>query len=548
MHKNHKNDRPNVLLLIIDALRFDVFENAEMAEACWPNLWRLARNGDLLPANASAPATQFVCPALFTLRHPLDDGGYNYGILHRPGSIAERFKEAGYRAMMHSLCAQLGVSNGYQRGFDSVHGIIDYKFVVMYFGQNILRHRVKAFKKGDITKKQMIRVIESEYRAMLEGIVSDYKKRKIQRFEIKTKVINFFIHRGALAEIALIKNDPDTIIERYQEIWPYYYAAYLGSTKSTLMKRLVSRFCIGLPFRLFDVVNRIFRIGTALKYGRCTLASDGIEGIKDSLIPGDKPWFCYVHWMDVHDCTYINRFFHKIARFRFLPRWKRFHQLGMTRRHFKYDAALMDLDRYVGRVVDYLECSSQSANTVVVATSDHAFRKAGGTERSRKKLGLRLNWEDLSIPIIVSGPTPKVPARTGVFDTTSIGASCLIAAGIECDPEIRSKSIFAGGMPAVISESAGRGYCDVENDDLYFAVTTKLHRLIAVLSGQQLYLYELYDLAVDPMENNNLVGDSKIQKTIDELISFLWQERKEILIRRGLDAKRLSESLIWKKE
>ena len=209
-------DKPNVLLLVVDALRFDVFENAEMASTCWPNLYRLAQSGSLTPLTASAPATQFVCPTIFSMQPPLDAGGYNFGIRDRTKSLAEYFRDAGYRTMMHSLCAQLGVSNGYQRGFDTVHGSIDYRFIVMYFGQNILREQLRSREDGDITEADLIEFIRTEYRAMLDAIVRDYKTRKANTFELPLTLSNSIVYRKVCREIEIVDRDPAFIIEKYR--------------------------------------------------------------------------------------------------------------------------------------------------------------------------------------------------------------------------------------------------------------------------------------------------------------------------------------------
>jgi hypothetical protein len=60
-------DKPNVLLRVVGALRFDVFGNAEMASTFWPNLYRLAQFGSLTALTTNAPAIRLVCPAIFPM-------------------------------------------------------------------------------------------------------------------------------------------------------------------------------------------------------------------------------------------------------------------------------------------------------------------------------------------------------------------------------------------------------------------------------------------------------------------------------------------------
>ena len=81
MHKNG-------IFFVIDGLRYDVVSELENAREVVPNLAEIASNGSVTRTVANAQATQFVLPALFSLTYPLDYGGYNNGIRHRPRSYA----------------------------------------------------------------------------------------------------------------------------------------------------------------------------------------------------------------------------------------------------------------------------------------------------------------------------------------------------------------------------------------------------------------------------------------------------------------------------
>jgi hypothetical protein len=128
----------------------------------------------------------------------------------------------------------------------------------------------------------------------------------------------------------------------------------------------------------------------------------------------------------------------------------------------------------------------------------------------------------------------------------SIGTSCLEAVGLTPPEGSRSKSIFSSGNPVTIAESAGRGFCDVKNDDLHFAIATDRHKLLVTLAGnEKFFLTELYDLDVDPEENSNVVCQEAMKPTIRKLLSHLWRERGEIMKLRELDQIKLDEYLVW---
>ena len=99
----------------------------------------MLRTKDVAWAVANAQATQFVLPALFSLTYPLDHGGYNSGIRHRPRSYAEQLADAGYSTQMMASCNVLGITHGYDRGFSEMHTAMDARAVLAHLiGRNLL--------------------------------------------------------------------------------------------------------------------------------------------------------------------------------------------------------------------------------------------------------------------------------------------------------------------------------------------------------------------------------------------------------------------------
>ncbi len=74
----------SAILLVIDALRYDVLTNPTARRRVAPNLARLAERGFVRRANANGQTPQFVPPSIFTQTYPIDHGGYNNGIRGRP--------------------------------------------------------------------------------------------------------------------------------------------------------------------------------------------------------------------------------------------------------------------------------------------------------------------------------------------------------------------------------------------------------------------------------------------------------------------------------
>ena len=77
------------ILLIIDALRYDIVDNKKL----YPVLSSLIKKGVYKKVIANACSTQFVLPSIFSSTYPLDNGGYNFGIRDRKSSYIEFIKK-----------------------------------------------------------------------------------------------------------------------------------------------------------------------------------------------------------------------------------------------------------------------------------------------------------------------------------------------------------------------------------------------------------------------------------------------------------------------
>ena len=77
------------IYIIIDALRYDLFEDPDVRSILFPNINNLIKRGFIKKAVANAQSTQFVLPSLFSSTYPLDHGGYNYGIRNRYSYVQE---------------------------------------------------------------------------------------------------------------------------------------------------------------------------------------------------------------------------------------------------------------------------------------------------------------------------------------------------------------------------------------------------------------------------------------------------------------------------
>lgn len=113
--------RPNVLLVSIDTLRADHLASYGYERETAPTLTRLAEEGARFEnAYSQAPSTVPTHASLFTGRFPFEHGAYHVGLAVRDEeeTLAERFRDAGYRTFAATSSVRFRGRTGFDQGFD----------------------------------------------------------------------------------------------------------------------------------------------------------------------------------------------------------------------------------------------------------------------------------------------------------------------------------------------------------------------------------------------------------------------------------------------
>ena len=82
----------NVLFLMVDALRYDVFDDLDEARQIAPTICSIMDKGVLRRLTSNGMVTQVAMPSILTQTFPFDHGGYNWGLNDRPKSFIEILK------------------------------------------------------------------------------------------------------------------------------------------------------------------------------------------------------------------------------------------------------------------------------------------------------------------------------------------------------------------------------------------------------------------------------------------------------------------------
>ena len=533
-------NRPNVLLVLVDALRFDQIADEERRRRIAPTLDRLVARGLLVPVTTNSHTTKFAMPSLFSQSYPLDHGGYNEGIAARPRSFVEVLRDAGYHtigAFSHDLN---GPTANYERGFDDFNVVYDRRLAMRNYIEHVLSYHVARWQSGEIDTEAATTILQRDFAGVVAHCAENWHRpssasaRPILRLNGRRWIRRF------TAERELIECEPETVLHKLVTIPAHFYADFAGRRGPDATIRWRLRWGT-LVARLQRLLRRMswyhFQL---LPYRVPAIAGEMLSLVRRQIEAARTPWFAYVHLMDVHDARQVNRplnLIGKLLRFgRACDRARRDSDISVP---YGTDLALRYVDHELARLLDKLQQRGVLDNTLIVVTADHGNGWDGARDSSlAMDFGFRTHYEHLNVPLIIVPPkTAELlddrEKATGLFDSMSVSATILDLLAIDPDPQFKGESIFRRGREYVVSENSGRGNCDLQQRDLYFTVTSATHKLMAVLEGNQLTAQRLYDLADDPRELVNIIDHEGAHAHVDRLLDALVEMRRDLLTARG---------------
>lgn len=173
-----------------------------------------------------------------------------------------------------------------------------------------------------------------------------------------------------------------------------------------------------------------------------------------------------------------------------------------------YLACVQGVDDNVGRLLDYLDSSGLSKNTVVFYTSDNGFFLGDNGLYDK-----RFMYEpSLRIPLLIRAPGLAAPGSLSdrMVINTDLAPTFLDLAGLPVPADMQGRSLkplLAGAAPPNWRQSMYyRYYHDPgdHNTAAHLGVRTETEKLIHFW---KLNTWEYYDLASDPNEQRNRIDD-----------------------------------------
>lgn len=526
----------NGIFFVIDALRYDAVENEKKRKYLFPNLSKIAEKSSLLKCIANSRSTQFTLPSLFTLSYPLDYGGYDVGIRKRPITVAEFLKKNKYQTCFISNCNQIGVTGGYDRGFDELKSSIDFNTLLEQRISRTIRPKYLSEKKKSNRKAK-------EYLKYEFGLFLDTLIKNIETYDksIWTKKLlnnNLFLSKLFKLEKKILDKHIEIIEKKIELISPGNYKKFLGKKNISRFTIFIDKLFSGIAWRVRTFISRNPKFFPFLWFGHITVKFNSIsekfyQNI-DRLIKSGKPFFMYVHCMDVHDNRDISNLSYYLYKYKFFFRWLYAKINRVTVRTFNYDAALMMVDHELKKMAKMLEDPSFN-NTIFLITADHGLSTAGSPKRGLflKERFLEMYREDLEVPVIIYDSNKINFSNDNLVDSIDTSRIFLNRLGFKNLPNcFKGQSIMKNRKDYIISEHGGRGSVDLMLNNLYFVVTKHNEKLFVVLKGNNLMPVAYFDLINDKFEQNNLIDKKKYNKKIKFLLSNLLRERREVINKR----------------
>lgn len=258
------------------------------------------------------------------------------------------------------------------------------------------------------------------------------------------------------------------------------------------------------------------------------------------------PWHLWLHFFDVHDLSLVPPTAY--AAQRGVTYDPTISSKDVAVRDAMYDFELGYLDAQVGRILQHLRDTAQYENTLVVVTADHGQGLSDGVRNHGWLLHRLLYDWSIHVPLLLKPAGPEAAARRGQVVAELVRSVDILPTVLELldlppPAEIDGRSVmplvrgeldeprlaYADALNLEDSHSPGPRLPEGQNDNLY-AVRDQRWKLI--WHAREPSNSELYDLAADPEELRNVIGE--YPEEVTRLRRFL-EERDALRLEPAVD-------------
>jgi arylsulfatase A-like enzyme len=502
--------QPNIVFVVIDALRFDRMGSSGYEPALTPSLDRFAKDGVSCSSNyAVGCPTQMAMPGIFTSSLPFDYGGYTEGIHSRPHSFVESLNEAGYTTFGVTTASHTSSHLGYGRGFDDYVNM----FTVLSWLQTLystkLGEPLQAWDEGICSDHFIADLLTTSFSNDLESglsILAEHHSRSILHRSTNYDEMHFRI----TSELELLRSDPLAVARKIATLKSDYHKALGDQTiGADLIAGLARR------DRHRSWLNRYLFLYDQRRFYNARQVNKTVASFLDTR--PEAPFFLYVHYFDLHDAKLLLSAAN-LSRLVELPRdvakaaksRQNFHPDGLL-----YDIGLSYTDRHFGQLVNMLESADLPGDTIYVVTADHGLTTQHPIRTHTNDLSTFFFEEWLQVPLIIHGPSIDAEDVSSLMSHLDIGPTILELADVESPVEFRGQGISSRREHPeayVFAENCGRGRCDLDTKTLNIGIHNKEIKVVYQVNNFQPRELTVFDLKADPDEQHNLLDTNEMSE------------------------------------
>ena len=186
--------------------------------------------------------------------------------------------------------------------------------------------------------------------------------------------------------------------------------------------------------------------------------------------------------------------------------------------------ALKQADSAIARVMECLESSHRSDDTVIIVAAARGTIESTGSDNALTENAL--NEKAIRVPLIIHGADYQPPIVDGLVSTIDIAPTVLAIANVSCGPRMQGESLLGvldgTSLPREWGMSRIRQCMPSGKRDWQTAFYNRNMKLVVRHGKQHTESTSMFNLNTDPLEQNNLVDSgahtSELEQLMDQMI------------------------------
>lgn len=515
-----KRSMKNVVHVIIDAMRYDYFEEMMCIEnSMLPNIRWVKENGICFSSfYVNGAPTQMALPSIFSSTYPLDYGGYNTGMSNRPIYLQEVLHREHYQTEGYFMTSP---ASNLPRGYDFMESVITERDDLPKLLRHVASKLVKSpFKSSSILSQDIVSKFDKIITDMSEVLCDSWIEIFLQKY-VKNKrqyIITKSVEHSLLGLLNVINKKLRTNkvfhIKLVKLYWRYDYVVHHND------------FCKKNNIQCSDSY---------------VSAASITEKALCRITPGMKKKYLYVHYMDVHEST---PFTYDIGEENEIEReFKsaqniigRLETHGYSKEEASYMASMQYVDNEIGKILFKLRTCNLMKDTIIIVSADHGQTKP----RARKNAHVAKDFFDeiYHVPLIICDGINKYDDNR-LMSSIDFAPTLLTMLGINQESNFKGKTFFdlnplTEKYEIIMMEHTGRWECNPYEKEVTICIRSKKWKVVYKDKLFDVYkknhIYQIFDLINDPKEKNNLSTDDTILVQTQELITAAKQRIEDLRV------------------